>query len=75
MHIVKKLLIVFIIIASFVIIYRLLKQNSEVKEQIDKQIMEVKKEGFVAQVNDPAIPAIPMELLLFAAIIPATEVP
>ena len=60
MHIVKKLLIVFIIIASFVIIYRLLKQNSEVKEQIDKQIMEVKKEGFVAQVNDPATPATPV---------------
>lgn len=59
MHIIKKLLILLIIVASFVIIYRLLKQNSEVKEQIEKQIAGLKIEGFAQidpapQVGDPA---------------------
>jgi hypothetical protein len=56
MHIVKKLLIVLIIVASFVIIYRLLKENTDFKTQIDKQLSEPKKEGFAAasKVGDPA---------------------
>lgn len=54
MNIVKKLLIVLIIIVSFVIIHRLLKQNSEVKEQIGKQVVNLKKEGFVAAAGDQA---------------------
>jgi hypothetical protein len=53
MNIVKKLLILLIVVASFLIIYRLLKQNSEVKEQINKQLSEAKKEGFETQVKDP----------------------
>lgn len=57
MHILKKLLILIIVVASFVIIYSLLKQNSEVKEQIGKQIMDVKKEGFQDPVKDPATKA------------------
>ena len=56
MHIFKKLLILLIIVVSFVIIHKLLKQNSEVKDQIEKQIADVKKEGFVTQ-KDPTIKA------------------
>ena len=59
MHIVKKLLILLIVIVSFVIIHRLLKQNSEVKEQIEKQIMGLKMEGFetATKVGDQSIKA------------------
>jgi hypothetical protein len=58
MHIIKKLLILIIVLVSFVIIHRLLKENADVKAQIDKQLSEPKKEGFASasatQAQDPA---------------------
>lgn len=59
MHMIKKLLILIIVLVSFVIIYRLTKENAEVKAQIEKQITGLKKEGFATatQVKDPATKA------------------
>lgn len=61
MHIFKKLLILLIIIASFVIIHRLLKENAEVKEQIDKQIVE----GFNNQARELTLKPISEKYLDF----------
>lgn len=52
MHVVKKLMILFIVIASFIIIYSLNKDNAAVKTQIQNQLKEREKELLPSEVKE-----------------------
>ena len=52
MELVKKVLILVIIIASFFIIYNLLSQNEIIKKEIQKQINSQNKEGFETNIQE-----------------------
>ena len=54
MHLIKKILILVIIIASFVIIYKLTKENEIIKQEIQKQVAErnMQREGFSTSMDE-----------------------